>query len=112
MEGETPAAPSLSAQVAMATLALLSYRLLFYSQRELSITALIFCAACAWCTGQFVAVASGRAEGYEIAHENWSMRILIAPLAALASAARTLCQHLPISETTRQTCSQLTEYFL
>jgi len=112
MDGETPAVPTLSAQVGMATLALLSYRLLFYSQRELSITALIFCAACAWCTGQFAAVASGHAQAYDAGYENWSTGILVAPLSALASVVRTLCQHAPMAETARQTCSQYTGYFV
>ena len=115
MQGETsdaaPQPPSLSAQVGMATLALLSYRLLFHSERDLSITTLIFCAACAWCTGQFVAVASGHAHGYDGGFESGSMGILGAPLASLAAVLRTLCQHVPMAETARQTCAQYTGYF-
>lgn len=117
MQGETsdaaPKPPSLSAQVGMATLALLSYRLFFYSERDLSITTLIFCAACAWCTGQLVAAAvtSGHAQGYDGGFESGSMGILVAPLTSLAAVLRTLCQHVPMAETARQTCSQYTGYF-
>ena len=36
----------------LATLALLSYRLLFHSERELNISSLLFCTACAWSVAQ------------------------------------------------------------
>ena len=42
----------LSTHVALAVLALLCYRLLFCSTRELSLTTLLFCAACAWWSPQ------------------------------------------------------------
>ncbi len=49
-----------ASHVTLATLALLSYRLLFYSTHELSITSMLFCCVCALCVGQLVAVALGQ----------------------------------------------------
>ena len=58
-------AEELSTHVGLATPALLCYRLLFCSvicsARELSLTALLFCAACSWYAGQ-LAAAAARAE--------------------------------------------------
>jgi len=54
----------LGTHVALAVLALLCYRLLFCSTRELSLTALLFCAACAWSAGQLAAVAGGAGSAY------------------------------------------------
>jgi len=114
MQGQTSDAasvpPALSAQVGMATLAFLSYRLLFHSERNLSITTLIFCAACAWCTGQFVEVASGHAQAHDGGLESGAMGILSAPLASVAAVLRSLCQHVPMAEAARQTCAQYTGY--
>ena len=38
----------------LTTLAFLSYKLLFYSERELNFISLLFCVACAWCVGQLI----------------------------------------------------------
>jgi hypothetical protein len=40
----------------LATLALLSYNLLFHSERELNLVALMFCVACAWSVAQLAAL--------------------------------------------------------
>jgi len=58
---------ALSAHVGLATLLLLCYRLLFCSDREPSLTALLFCGACAWCAGQLAAGAAGEAPGVPLA---------------------------------------------
>jgi|APGre2960657444_1045066.scaffolds.fasta_scaffold02221_7 hypothetical protein len=110
-------AENLSTNVGMATLAILTFRLLFYSQRELSFTVLLFCAACAWCTGELVAVVSGNAYDYNFtsehkSEENESTPKRLALLAALASIVRTVCQYMPISETVRETCARYTEKFV
>ena len=38
------------------TLAVLSYKLLFHSDRELNLVSLIFCVACTWCVAQLYGV--------------------------------------------------------
>ena len=43
----------------LTTLAFLSYKLLFYSERDLNFISLLFCVACAWCIGQLVNDALG-----------------------------------------------------
>ena len=43
----------------LTTLAFLSYKLLFYSERDLNFISLLFCIACAWCIGQLVNDAMG-----------------------------------------------------
>ena len=96
----------LSAQVGIATLALLCYRLLFCSDRELSLTALLFCAACAWCAGQLAAAATGA--GVPLAP-------LAAPTAgaagAAAAAARAVCSSVLFSATAREACWNYTAFF-
>ena len=83
--------------VALATLAFLSYRLLFCSARELSIAAMLFCCACAWCTGQLVATALGtQAAGESAIVLTW-----------LQSA----CQHSMLSESARRTCCKYSTWF-
>ncbi len=81
--------------VALATLAILSYRLLFCSARELSIAAMLFCCACAWCTGQLVAAALGQTAEAPIV------------LTWLNSA----CQHSMLSESARRTCCKYATLF-
>jgi len=92
----------LSTHVALATLALLCYRLLFHSQREASLTAMLFCAACAWCAGQMAAAAAGAQQGVHFA----------VPAAAAAAAARTACSSVLFSASAREACWNYTAYFL
>ncbi len=96
-------ASELSAHVSLATLALLCYRLLFYTTRELSLTALVFCAACAWCAGQLAAAAGGG----EIA------TVPMGTFAAhhAAAAARAACSSVLFSSTARELCWNYTAYF-
>jgi hypothetical protein len=98
-----------STQVGMATFAVLTYCLLFCSPRELSLTALLFCAACAWCTGNLVAVAGGYAQGNDFASEAMPIRMLAMPFSLVTALLRTLCQHDPLTESARETCSKFTD---
>jgi hypothetical protein len=52
--------------IALETMAFLSYRLLFCSTRELSIAAMMFCCACAWCAGQLSAAVLGEHSAAEL----------------------------------------------
>jgi hypothetical protein len=103
IQGVSSMASELSTHVGLATLALLCYRLLFCSSRELSLTALVFCAACAWCAGQLAAAAGGR----EIA------TVPIGTFAAhhAAAAARAACSSVLFSSTAREVCWNYTAYF-
>jgi len=93
-----------AAHVGLATLALLCYRLLFCSDRELSLTALLFCAACAWCAGQLAAAAAG-APGVPGAST-------FPGASTVASAARTLCDSVLWSAHTREACWNYMRYFV
>lgn len=111
---------ALRTQVALATLALLSYRLLFCSARELNLIALLFCAACAWCTGQLaemVHVGAGVRSG--LLDPLGGMSPLSAPGDALAgmaaaagSAVRAVCAHVGLSEAARDACWNYTQFLM
>ena len=98
----------LSAQVGLATLALLCYRLIFCSNRELSLTALLFCAACAWCAGQLAAAATGA--GVPLVPLT-GPAAGTAAAAAAAAAARTVCSSVLFSSTARESCWNYTAFF-
>jgi hypothetical protein len=110
----------LSTHVGLATLALLCYRLLFCSNRELSLTALLFCAACAWCAAQLAAAATGTgvplapltppAAGAAGAAAGAAGAAATAAAAA-AAAARSLCSSVLFSSTVREACWNYTAYF-
>ena len=100
----------LSAQVGIATLALLCYRLLFCSDRELSLTALLFCAACAWCAGQLAAAATGA--GVPLAPLfNPAAGAAAGAAGAAAAAARAVCSSVLFSATAREACWNYTAFF-
>jgi hypothetical protein len=99
----------LRAHVGIATLALLCYRLLFCSARELSLTALLFCAACAWCAGQLAAAAAGA--GVSLPTLTASATAAAAAASA-AAAARTVCSSALFSSSAREACWNYTEYFI
>jgi hypothetical protein len=107
----------LSAQVGIATLALLCYRLLFCSDRELSLTALLFCAACAWCAGQLAAAATGAGVPLAPLFNPAAGAAAGAAGAAAgaagtaAAAARAVCSSVLFSATAREACWNLTAYF-
>jgi hypothetical protein len=107
----------LSAQVGIATLALLCYRLLFCSDRELSLTALLFCAACAWCVGQLAAAATGAgvplAPLFNPAAGAAAGAAGAAAVAAgaAAAAARAVCSSVLFSATAREACWNYTAFF-
>ena len=103
----------LSAHVCIATLALLCYRLLFCSNRELSLTALLFCAACAWCAGQLAAAATGAGVPLAplAAPAAGAASVAGAAAAAAAAAARAICSSVLFSAAVREACWNYTAYF-
>ena len=94
-----------ASHVTLATLALLSYRLLFHSTRELSITAMLFCCACALCLGQLVAVALGE-------NAAWDLSGILTVPTGIASLVRLGCKHSSLSETARIACCKYTTWFV
>jgi hypothetical protein len=90
-----------ASHVTLATLALLSYRLLFCSTRELSITAMLFCCECALCVGELVAVALG---------QNDLSGVLTVP-SSIVSLVRLVCKNSGLSETARLACCKYTTWF-
>jgi hypothetical protein len=109
-----PAAPEsgqLGVQVALATLALLCYRLIFCTHREPTLTALLFCASCAWCAGQLAGGAS-----YEGLPSVSAASALARPALAVVSAAasflgssvRMACQYAGLEAAARDACWRYT----
>jgi hypothetical protein len=94
----TPEYLSTGMQVALATLALLCYRLLFHSSREPSISALLICAACAWCVGQL-------AGGAQVA-------FLSTAAVYVGSGVRFMCQYVGLDAAARDACWRHTAVFM
>ena len=94
-----------SSNVALATLAVLSYRLLFCSNRELNITAMVFCCACAFSVGQLVAAAFGEHVLLDFSS------VLTVPM-SIVSLVRLGCKNSRLSEAARLACCQYTTWFV
>ncbi len=93
-----------ASHVTLATLALLSYRLLFCSTRELSITAMLFCCECALCVGELVAVALGQNASCDLSG------VLTVP-SSIVSLVRLGCKNSGLSETASLACCKYTTWF-
>lgn len=102
------------AQVALATFAFLCYRLIFCTPREATFTALLFCAACAWCTGQLASGASATYGGLPSlsaasALLSPALAVVSAGASVLGSSVRLACKHAGLEAAARDTCWKLTE---
>jgi len=88
--------------VFLATLGLLTYRLLFHSERQLSLCSLVVCVSCAWCVAQLT-LAVFKDEG---AHEPapWPSA-LEGPRLLVASCVRPLCMVSGLSQYARTACA-------
>jgi hypothetical protein len=93
----------LSMHVSLFTLALLCYRLLFHSDREASLTALLFCASCAWCAGQIATAAAGT---------NFGETQYSALVSAAMHAVRAACSGSFFSASAREACHNYTSFFI
>ena len=90
----------------LATLFVLTYRLLFHSDRQLSLVSLIFCVSCAFCVSRLTeALFKDVAAADHVAPE-W-LRALDGPSLFIASCARPLCLHSGLSENYRIVCGRL-----
>ncbi len=104
----------LGSQVAIATMALLCYQLLFWSPREPTLTALLFCGACAWCAGQLAGGAGGGVGGFSGVQPVFdTVRALFSLCASvLGSSVRLLCQHVGLEAGGRDACWSYTSAFM
>ena len=98
----------IASHVTLATLALLSYRLLFCSSRELNITAMLFCCACALCVGELVGVALGQNTSW---NSSWDLSAVLTVPSSVASLVRLGCKNSGLSETARLACCKYTTWF-
>jgi len=101
----------LGMQVALATLALLCYRLIFCTHREPTLTALLFCAACAWCDGQLAGGANFEAlpsVSAASALVRPALAVLSAAAAFVGSSVRMACQYAGLEAAARDACWRYT----
>ena len=94
----------IASHVTLATLAVLSYKLLFCSSRELNITAMLFCCACALCVGELVGVALGQ-------NTSWDLSGVMNVPSSVLSLVRLGCKNSGLSETARLSCCKYTAWF-
>jgi uncharacterized membrane protein len=91
--------------VALMTFTVLSFRLLFYSTRELSVTAMLFCCACSLCVGQLVALAIGNSSPM-------GMSGIFTVPSYLAWIVKFACNHSILSQQARLACCTYTSWFV
>lgn len=100
--------------MALTTFAVLSYRLIFYSTRELSITAMLFCCACSLCVAELVAAAVGNASGMLLSGILPSgilpSDILTVLGSNIASGVKLACNHSILSQQARLACCTYTTW--
>ena len=90
----------------LATLFVLTYRLLFHSDRQLSLVSLIFCVSCAFCVSRLTEALFKDVAAAEHVAPEW-LRDLDGPRLFIASCARQLCLHSGLSENYRIVCGRL-----
>lgn len=90
----------------LATLFALTYRLLFHSERQLTLVSMIFCISCAFCVARLTEAFFNDVGGLEYVAPEW-LRALDGPRLFIASCARPLCLHSGLSENARIACGRL-----
>ena len=90
----------------LATLFVLTYRLLFHSDQQLSLVSLIFCVSCAFCVSRLTEALFKDVAAAEHVAPEW-LRALDGPRLFIASCARPLCLHSGLSENYRIVCGRL-----
>ena len=89
--------------VFLAILGLLTYRLLFHSERQLTLFSLIFCMSCAWCMAQLT-LAVFKDAHVEHMPAAWQS-VLEGPLLFVASCVRPICAYAGLSQYSREHCA-------
>lgn len=92
--------------VFLAILGLLTYRLLFHSERPLTLFSLIFCMACAWCMAQLTLAVFKDAGNVEYMPTAWQS-VLHGQLLFVASCVRPICVYSGLSQYARGHCAAL-----
>jgi hypothetical protein len=90
----------------LATLFVLTYRLLFHSDRQLTLVSLIFCISSAFCVARLTEALFKDVAGIDYVAPEW-LRALDGPRLFIASCARPLCLHSGLSEDYRMACGRL-----
>ena len=88
----------------LATLGFLTYRLMFHSERQLTLCSLVFCMSCAWCVAQLtLAVFKDEGEPLPTAWHS----ALEGPRLFVAACVKPLCMFSGLSQYARTTCAGL-----
>lgn len=90
--------------VFMATLSVLTYRLLFHSDRVLTLASLILCVLSSYCISQLIDIFLMNTTSADDYH--W-LRALEGPRVMIASSLKPLCFYSGVSEELRLKCGQL-----
>jgi hypothetical protein len=91
-------------RVFVATLGFLTYRLLFHSERQLTVVSLIFCLSCAWCIEQLIV--AGLEDAGKVSHVPVGWQASLSSARALAAMwIRPLCTYGPLSDYSRLKCA-------
>lgn len=95
--------------VFLATLALLTYRMLFHSERHCTFVSLLFCVSCAWCLEQLFL--SGVENTGSIGHSltSWKSH-LSGSMVLLATWIKPVCMHGALSEYSRHMCADFINF--
>ena len=94
----------------LATLGFLTYRMLFHSERQMTLCSLLFCMSCAWCITELT-LAFFKDDGVfkdegDSVPTAWQ-GALRGPRLLLASCVKTLCMYSGLSQYARTTCAGL-----
>ena len=92
--------------VFIATLSVLTYRLLFHSDRVLTLASLILCILSSYCISQLIDIYFMNTRSADDYH--W-LRALEGPRVMIASSLRPLCLYSGVSEELRLKCGQLVD---
>jgi hypothetical protein len=95
----------MESHVTLLTFTVLSYRLIFHSTRELTITAMIFCCACSLCVGEFVALAIGNSSPMGLPG-------IPTVQSYLGWIVKFACNHSILSQQARLACCRYTSWFM
>jgi hypothetical protein len=93
-------------RIFLATLGFLTYRLLFHSERQLTVVSLIFCLSYAWCVEQLLV--AGLEDAGKVGHLPAGWQAWLSSARALAAMwIRPLCTYGPLSDYSRQKCASV-----
>ena len=92
--------------VFLATLFVLTYRLLFHSDRQLTLVSFIFCISCAFCVARLTEGLFKDVPDADYGTPEW-LYVLDSPRRFIASCARPFCFYSGLHEEAREACARL-----